>query len=162
MKTRILFPVMLVALLCIPTPGSATIIPVGEPILGNSWTQQFAAGTISVSDSWEVDILTPGITFEAVDVDFPYLSSISMPTRQKATFSGPDFGDLSDPLNPYVNFWLTFSSEPETSFVMNAYQFYQGGTLPWDDSAQLTWTGSDHGTYSLFPNLPSSLCLSFP
>ena len=56
MKTRILFPVMLVVLLCIPTLGSATIIPIGEPILGHSWTQVW----VHWRQQWVIRWLDPG------------------------------------------------------------------------------------------------------
>ena len=147
MKTRNLFPVVMAALLCIPTLGSATIIPIGDPILGNSWMQQFGVALItnSYSDGVEVDILTAGLHFELIDADNPPITpdSLFVPYSQTALFSFDRFQGPGNPGGAGVpNIYLTFDASDESiPFSIVWYQL-DGTQVVWAESGSMTWTGS--------------------
>ncbi len=124
---------VVITLLCIPLFVSASPVPVGDPILDNSWYQAFNESGVGNFDMMEVFMMSSGDAFES-----PGFANFTNASWNVDLFSPAYVEATGNPLNNLTfNIWFEGSTSNPLTFDFLAWE---GDVLK--EWATATWTGS--------------------
>ena len=162
MKKLITVCAVFAVLLVIAAPGGATLISVGEIVVGNSWSQGFNETGVGNFDLVAVEMLSAGDSFETPahsgfsDGSWALLYEDTPPTPTLASASGTATNNLTwsinftgDSSNPLIFNFVAFNGE---SLLECANAVWNGGG--WSITAG-TWNPSRS---DVLPE-PATICL---
>jgi hypothetical protein len=130
--------VIIAALVCCATLALGDLVPVGDPIYGNSWKQQFREdvgtydfiGVKMISDDFFESKTLSGFNQTGWDL----LYEDSTPYPQIASASGPAASSPN-----WLYFYIQFEGSTANQFTFDFVSFLDG-TL--NNCARATWTGN--------------------
>jgi hypothetical protein len=127
--------VSVAALLLVAGMANASIVAVGDPVEGDSWSQQFVESGVGLYNFMGIQMLSPGDTFNS-----PAFSGFSQ--GGWTTSSNALAGIASGPSVTSMTFYVRFADNKAEPFQFQFSAFFDDDPL---ESVIATWSGSGWG-----------------